>query len=154
MAPNRRRAPAESSHRASVAPQPCRRAGQATAMRSSMGAKVVSSLAVTSTFRERLGKWQDRRPVIATSRSPASVRSIERSGQIFVPRAASLQNAGLRLIVDVVDPKALGVTRGPFKVVEQGPYEVAAHIDTLIDGVRDGAYVRFNIGAPIFILNA
>src|SRR5882762_7955194 len=95
-----------------------------------------------------------RLPDRAFDSSPAAVRTIERGSQILVPKTASLQNAGLRLIVDIIDPKALGVTRGPFKVVEQRPHEVAAHIDTLIDGVRDGAYVRFDIGAPLFILDA
>src|ERR1700722_2048286 len=79
---------------------------------------------------------------------------IECSREFFVPEPASLQNAGLRLIIDVIDPKAFGVPRGPFEVVEQGPYEVATYIDALTDGVRDGAYVRFNIGAPVFILDA
>src|ERR1700683_2830034 len=82
------------------------------------------------------------------------MRSGDRGGQIFVPNPASLQNAGLRLIIDVINPKALDVTRGPFEVVEQGPHEVATHIDALFDGVRDGAYVRLNVGTPVFILDA
>src|SRR6267142_1008068 len=90
----------------------------------------------------------------AFARSPASVRSIEGGGQVLVPKAASLQNSGLGLIIDIVDPEALGVTSCPFKVVEQRPHEVAAHIDTPIDSVRDRAYVRFNVGAPALILDA
>src|ERR1700730_11719055 len=95
-----------------------------------------------------------RLPDRAFARLRAAVRTIECGSQILVPKTASLQNTGLRLIVDIIDTKALGVTRSPFKVVEQGPHEVAAHIDTLIDGVRDGAYVGFDIGASVFIPNA
>src|ERR1700724_2151347 len=123
-------------------------------MRSSKAAPAEPSPAEPGMFRERQAPWSVQRPVqryVNGHSRPLRdeiMRSIECRGQIFVPKTALLQNAGLGLIVGIVDAKAFGVARGPFKVVEQRPHEVTAHIDTLIDGVRDGAYVRFNVGAP------
>src|SRR5882757_1645509 len=87
-------------------------------------------------------------------RSSAFVPPLERGGKAFVPKAAPLQDTGLRRIIDIVDTEALGVAGRPLKVIEERPHEVATHVDAALDGIGNGPHVRFDIGAPIFILNA
>src|SRR5829696_5660245 len=56
--------------------------------------------------------------------------------------AAVLHGALLGVVVDPDDAEPLLIAPRPLEVVEQRPVEVAAHIDTGIDGVQDRTEVR------------
>ena len=61
---------------------------------------------------------------------------------LAVPQRAVLEVALLGLVVDVDDSEALVVAVGPFEFVDQGPQQVAAHVDAVLDHRQAGDRVE------------
>ena len=81
--------------------------------------------------------------------------ALDHSGGADLPQplSARLGDSIERRRIHAYHPESLRPSLGPLQVVEEGPHEVAAHIDPCLAGRERGAQVVAQIGDPRLIVD-
>src|SRR5712691_5336469 len=76
------------------------------------------------------------------------------SNQVCIPLAAGFDDALLRLIIDVDNAKALAVSFGPLKIIDERPDEVTAQWCATLDTLGHCLDMVAQVGDTLWVIDA
>ena len=70
-----------------------------------------------------------------------SVRDCPGLGQLAVPVIAGFWGALMAFVIDMHQAKSLGIAMPPFKIIKEGPNQIAPYIIAIVNRARDLAEI-------------